>query len=99
MLSRSYKSTVALALLLGLAACAINTAPRTDAQLGESVQALRALQVMRPEASLNRDPVSGVDGKAAREAQAAYRDSFRKPAGDGLVLPGLAPGGATQQGK
>ena len=39
----------------------------------------RAAQTINPSASLNKDPVSGVDGQAAKEAMGRYHDSFKTP--------------------
>ncbi|OHC68547.1 MAG: hypothetical protein A2045_17465 [Rhodocyclales bacterium GWA2_65_20] len=61
-----------------LAGCA-STTPNLDAHFGEAVLAARAAQTINPSASLNKDPVSGVDGQAAKEAMGRYHDSFKTP--------------------
>lgn len=62
-----------------LAACASTTTPRLDAHFGEAVLAARAQQTINPDAGRNPDQVSGLDGRAAREAMARYHDSFKTP--------------------
>lgn len=76
-------SMIALLVAQCLSACVATTTPRTDAQLGETVNVLKAQQILNPEASRNTDPVKGVDGKAAKAAQDSYHESFRQPAGAG----------------
>jgi hypothetical protein len=63
---------------LTLAGCA-STTPNLDAHFGEAVMAARAQQTINPRASLNTDPVNGLDGRAAREAMLRYYDSYRTP--------------------
>lgn len=63
---------------LTLAGCA-STTPNLDARFGQSVLAARAQQTINPGASANTDPVSGVDGPAARESMTRYHDSFKTP--------------------
>lgn len=62
-----------------LAGCASTTTPILDAHFGESVRAARALQTINPEGSRNTDPVSGIDGKAAKNAADRYYESFKTP--------------------
>lgn len=71
-------------LILALAAsllggCANSTTPRLDARFGDAVREVRALQTLNPEAGLDPDPVSGLDGPAARHAIQRYQDSFKAP--------------------
>jgi hypothetical protein len=64
---------------LGAAACTTST-PRLDANMGVAVREARAVQTLNPQASeQNRDPVLGIDGKAATETQRRYVDSFKAP--------------------
>lgn len=63
---------------LTLAGCATST-PNLDAHFGEAVLAARAQQTINPNASLNTDPVAGLDGRAAKEAMGRYHDSFKTP--------------------
>ena len=53
--------------------------PRLDRDFGRSVTALRTQQVFNPQAALNRDPVAGMDGKAANAAYESYQKSFTAP--------------------
>jgi hypothetical protein len=70
------------ALVLGLATqltgCG-STTPELDAKFGDAVRAAREAQTLNPAASANKDPVLGLDGKAAVHAQERYQDSFKSP--------------------
>lgn len=69
-------------LCTGLAGC-LNTSPIWDANFGESVRTLRAMQTLNPNATYtNTDPVTGVDGRAATFAMDRYGQSFRNPPTD-----------------
>ncbi|MDP3743088.1 MAG: hypothetical protein Q8Q76_01940 [Methylotenera sp.] len=61
-----------------LAGCATNT-PVLDEHFGEAVNAAKAQQIINPDASLNTDPVAGVDGQAANAAVDRYHKSFVQP--------------------
>ena len=61
-----------------LAAC-VSTTPHWDSQFGQSVRTAVASQTLRPGAAANRDPVLGVDGKAALGAQKRYEHGFAQP--------------------
>lgn len=65
--------------VLALSGCAVSTTPKTDARMGSALTVMRAQQTLNPEASRNTDPVTGLDGKAAKGALDNYRDSFRQP--------------------
>jgi hypothetical protein len=67
-----------LATLL-LAACASET-PRLDANFGNAVNQAKALQTINPDASMDMDPVTGVDGVGANAAIDNYQKSYEKPA-------------------
>jgi type IV pilus biogenesis protein CpaD/CtpE len=60
-----------LALAASLAACA-QTTPRWDSTFGNSVRSTFAAQIADPAAATNTNPVSGMDGRAARTAQEKY---------------------------
>lgn len=75
-------------LVLALSACAPTT-PRLDQQFGESVRATMASQVSDPAAGQNGNPVSGVDGRAARAAQERYERSFAQAHAGADVPPAL----------
>lgn len=66
---------LAIAVLTG---CAPIT-PRLDTRFGDAVGIARAQQTINPEASLNTDPVKGIDGQAGDAAFDNYRNSFRNP--------------------
>ena len=69
-------ATVLATLVCGCA----NTPPsRYEQSFGEAVRQARALQLVDPAASRNTDPVTGVDGRAARAAIDLYQESFRAP--------------------
>jgi hypothetical protein len=71
-----------LGLLLTIAALTTGCAPfspRWDARFGEAVEIAKAQQTMNPEASLNTEPVQGVDGQAGDAMFDSYRNSFRTP--------------------
>jgi hypothetical protein len=61
-----------------LTACA-STTPVLDANFGNAVRQARSAQTINPNASANRDPVLGIDGKAAAAAQDRYQESFKSP--------------------
>lgn len=80
----SPRCTAALASLicLGLSACA-STARQEESVSGRSVRATLASQIAHPEAVRNADPVNGIDGAAALQAQQKYEKSFIKESPDG----------------
>ncbi len=61
-----------------LAGCA-STTPVMDSKFGDAVRQARTAQTLNPNASANRDPVLGIDGKAGAAAQERYQESFRTP--------------------
>jgi hypothetical protein len=61
-----------------LSACAPTT-PKFDATFGNTVRSAIAEQTLNPDASGNTAPVSGIDGRAAREAVDRYQKSFAQP--------------------
>lgn len=73
-------------LLAALAASGCAATPNLDRQFGHSVEQLRLRQVLSPQAGANRDPVAGMDGKAAQAAYAAYQKSFAAPVPQGAAL-------------
>lgn len=66
-----------LAGLFTLAAC--STTPQYDAHFGDTVRQARIAMTINPNASSNPDQVSGMDGQAAREANARYLQTFKEP--------------------
>ena len=67
----------ALAGLVMLAGC--STTPQYDASFGDAVRQARTAMIINPNASSNADPVAGMDGQAAREANARYLQTFKEP--------------------
>ena len=63
---------------LAVAGC-VSLTPNLDSHFGEAVNQLKAQQTLYPEASRNTDPVSGMDGKAAKSAYNQYQKSYRAP--------------------
>lgn len=61
-----------------LAGC-VSPTPMYDERFGEAVRTARAQQTLNPNASLNTDPVTGVDGQAAKSAYGNYEKSFQTP--------------------
>lgn len=76
---------VALLAPVVLASCASAPTPILDKHFGEAVNAAKAQQIINPDASLNTDPVNGVDGQAANAAIDRYHRSFTQPAPSGNV--------------
>lgn len=69
----------ALLASIAMVGCATKT-PYLDEHFGEAVNAAKAQQTINPDASLNQDPVAGVDGQAANGAVDLYHKSFVQPA-------------------
>jgi type IV pilus biogenesis protein CpaD/CtpE len=67
---------IVLVALLGAALQGCSTTPRFNKHFGDSVRANLSAQVINPAAAANADPVSGVDGAAARAAHERYQRSF-----------------------
>lgn len=71
---KTFPAIAALALLAGC-----STTPDYDARFGDSVRQARLAMTINPGAGANPDPVTGLDGPAAREAIIRYQDSFKTP--------------------
>ena len=69
---------ILLALTTGLAACTTTT-PNFDSSFGNAVNQAKAQQTLNPDASLNADPVAGLDGVAANAAIDNYTKSVTTP--------------------
>lgn len=76
-LGNTARMVLRLAPCLWLAGCMTST-PVYDKHFGDAVNQLKAMQILNPQAALNADPVSGIDGKAAKDAMDRYQQSFRK---------------------
>jgi type IV pilus biogenesis protein CpaD/CtpE len=62
-----------------LGACA-ETAPRTEAEFGNATRATLKAQIINPDAGKEANTVTGLDGRAARDAVDSYQRSFADPA-------------------
>lgn len=76
------RCTAPALVLLCLSACAHPGRLAADSVNGDIVRATLAAQVARPDAVRNVNPVEGIDGIAALQAQQKYEKSFSKPATD-----------------
>lgn len=71
--------TIAIAVLFALAGCAGTSAtPDYDLRFGHAVREARERMTLNPRAAPD-NPVAGIDGRAAHEAQGRYEDSFKAP--------------------
>lgn len=77
-----------LAVSLSLGAC--SSTPRWDARFGKSLRSALAAQVIDPGAARSRDPVNGLDGKAAAAAHERYQRSTAAPAALAPLAIGVA---------
>jgi hypothetical protein len=78
----------ALALLgAGLQGC-VHTTPVWDQQFGKATRANLAVQVLDPATAANRNPATGIDGRAAKGAHDRYHRSYeqREPQPAALIL-------------
>ncbi|CAE6494177.1 conserved hypothetical protein [Nitrosomonas nitrosa] len=83
--------------LVILAGCTPIT-PRWDARFGDAVGIAKAQQTINPEASLNTEPVKGIDGQAGDAVFDNFRDSFRNPQPPMRGVLNLGTGGGSSQG-
>jgi len=74
-----------------LAACSATT-PQWDAHFGDATRIAMARQIIAPAAARNADPVAGMDGRAAAQAQQRYQKSFAEPAPNNAAIIGAGPG-------
>ncbi|WP_168789954.1 hypothetical protein [Paraburkholderia aromaticivorans] len=78
----STKTLIRTALCAGLSAAlagCLSSTPHWDATFGDSVNQIKEMQTLNPNASANTDPVAGIDGTAAAAAQKSYAKSFTAP--------------------
>jgi len=61
------------------AGCASTPTPHYDTQMGAAVRAARLAMTIDPAAGSRPDEVTGIDGRAAKEAVKRYQDSFKEP--------------------
>ena len=72
------RSTPLLLACLLAAGCSSVT-PHYDARFGEAVRDARKKMTLNPNAGKNGDPVTGMDGRASREAMVQYQESYKTP--------------------
>jgi type IV pilus biogenesis protein CpaD/CtpE len=71
---------ICLGLLVAvLSACAATNTPELDKQFGVAVRSTMAAQVLNPNGTMTKDPVTTIDAAAAANAQQGYQDSFKSP--------------------
>lgn len=64
---------------LGLVAGCVAIHPEVDYRAGDAVTAAKNAQTLNPQPVRDPNAVSGIDGRAAREAMDRYVESFRSP--------------------
>ena len=72
------RASLCAAASLTLGGCLTST-PHWDETFGSSVSQLKEMQTLNPNASMNTDPVAGVDGNTASAIQKNYAKSFTAP--------------------
>lgn len=77
--STRFAGALSAALCAALITACASTTPVLDANFGNAVRQARAAQTINPNASANRDPVLGIDGRAGAAAQGRYQESFKSP--------------------
>ena len=77
--SARFAAVLATASSVTLLSACVSTTPVVDANFGNAVRQARAAQTLNPNASANRNPVLGIDGKAGAAAQERYQESFTTP--------------------
>jgi len=84
-------TVIVIAGLLIAAGCAGPT--RLQSDFGTSHKLMHVNQVLNPDASKNLQPVSGMDGVAARNVLERYRKGFEKPSAAPVYTLGVMPAG------
>jgi predicted component of type VI protein secretion system len=74
-----HPATAFLPLLLTVLAGCASVTPNYDAKFGDAVREAKLKMTINPDAGKNPDPVSGMDGKSAREAIANYQLTYKSP--------------------
>ena len=75
---KTLKIAIVLAIASMLNAC-VEPAPRYEAEFGNATRATLNAQIINPDAGNNQDPVTGLDGRAARDAINNYQKSYANP--------------------
>ncbi|PIF73614.1 hypothetical protein CLU95_0710 [Variovorax sp. 54] len=70
-------TTLALACLLATGCSSVT--PNYDARFGDAVRDAKKKMTLNPNAGKNGDPVTGMDGRASREAMVQYQESYKTP--------------------
>lgn len=84
---RTYKLVmVTRAVLLASLLTACSSTPYLDSRFGEAVNMAKAQQTINPDASQNMDPVTGIDGVAAKDSMDRYHESFKTPPSTAGIL-------------
>lgn len=73
-----FTTSIAASMVFLLSSCT-HTTSAWDSHFGESVRLAISQQTLNPQAGLNPDFSTGIDGKAAREAMGRYQNSFKEP--------------------
>jgi hypothetical protein len=63
--------------MLGIGGC--NVTPNYDTRFGYAVNTAKAQQTINPDAALNADPVTGLDGESAKQSIERYQNTFKEP--------------------
>lgn len=71
--------TAALVLPVMTSITGCTATPNLDSRFGYAVNAAKAQQTINPTASLNTDPVAGIDGTSAKESIDRYHNTFKEP--------------------
>ncbi len=99
-MNRKTRILLGLALMLGLGGC-VSPTPYLDEHFGEAVRAARLAQTMHPDAGRDADPVTGMDGVAAKESMTRYDASFKNPppVTNVVNIGGVIGGGSSGAGR
>lgn len=76
--ARYLHSPLLIAIALMATGCAMPFGAQ-EAPMGASVSLTMAQQVMNPTAGTNNNPVTGMDGQAAKSSYDAYQKTYRAP--------------------
>ena len=71
--------TTTLLLFSSVLTACVEQTPRMDAEFGNATRATLSAQIINPDAGNNKDPVDGLDGRAARDVIQNYQKSFINP--------------------
>ncbi len=74
---------------VALSACAgtsQTTTPHLDAHFGQAVNLAKAQQTLNPDAALNAQPVTGIDGKTAEAVLERYYEGIKQEPAPATVI-------------